>query len=376
MADNKEGFLIFFSTKDGKIINEELDSLSEQEFHRLAGGVVRSNHAIIKNGYVANFKEILQRQEELVQKANRKAKTNSPEIAFSPHMDMNTEPRINIPSHLQNEKKEQQLTAPAWVNDNYNKAREERKQANNKNVDRSEKRKYDRKLSKNVPKKKERQARNRSSQIHIDPNKEKEMRNKIKRFTTKAKIFALGVAVTAGITAGAATVDHFHDEYVRSRTEFDIGAMDDGQVQRYHQGLPIQSIIDRNTEYNQNHSVYWYNHHGIAQDLLELPDYLFEPGLYCVYEEMGANRQNAEHDNLGSVISMLSNYAEAEQNPTAFAKCNGCSNFEEYLIKNGFVNSEGEPDYSAWEDYGKQLLITYNNEAFIDREEARSNGGR
>ena len=119
------------------------------------------------------------------------------------------------------------------------------------------------------------------------------------------------------------------------------------------------SIITRNTYPTDDFQNFWFDNAGIAEELLELPDEAFDAELYATYTEMGVNRKNAYIDNFSKIIYYLGLYADAEKDSLAFARTNGCCDFDEYMIKNGFVDENGEPSVDKFIEHSLQAVKMY-----------------
>lgn len=119
-------------------------------------------------------------------------------------------------------------------------------------------------------------------------------------------------------------------------------------------------IVNRNTHRTEDFQNFWYDNAGIANDILKLPDEAFDAILYSVYDDMGTNRSNSYIDNFSRVIAALGTSATPENNPLAYARCAGCDTFEEFCIKNGYVDSLGNPSTEMYVDQGKKAVDAYN----------------
>lgn len=103
---------------------------------------------------------------------------------------------------------------------------------------------------------------------------------------------------------------------------------------------------------------FYFKHNLLAQNILDLPPEAFDSYVYLTYEEMGVNRENAAIDNMDVFIQQLAASADPETHAIAYARANGCNTFEDYLVKNGWVNAQGEPDVEAFVKYGKNEIVT------------------
>ena len=121
------------------------------------------------------------------------------------------------------------------------------------------------------------------------------------------------------------------------------------------------SLLTRHTHRTNDYQNYWFDNYGIAEDILELPDEAFDAFMYALYDEMDYNRENGYIDNWSTVINYVGQSADPQEDPLAFARANGCSNFEDYLIKNGWVTETGEPSVEAFEKWGKFAVNQYHD---------------
>ena len=132
-------------------------------------------------------------------------------------------------------------------------------------------------------------------------------------------------------------------------------------------------IVERNTHRTDDFQGYWYDNNGIAEDILKLPDEIFDAALYDVYVTMGNNRKNNYINNLDYIISGLNAHATPENNPLAFARVNGCMSFNEFLQKNGLVDDKRLPSEEKYVEFGKNAVELYY-QYLKTIEEDRNNG--
>ena len=74
---------------------------------------------------------------------------------------------------------------------------------------------------------------------------------------------------------------------------------------------------------------------------------------------MGPNAENAYIDNFGRVISAVGRLASPDENPLAYARTSGCNSFEDFAIKNGFVDESGLPSREKYIEFGKTAIELY-----------------
>ena len=104
------------------------------------------------------------------------------------------------------------------------------------------------------------------------------------------------------------------------------------------------SILSQNTKRNNN--VAYYDHDGIAKDLLSLDDRLLDIAFTCTCNDMGENLYNKVgpngETNVDLVIQSLKTYAEED----SYAKKDfqNINTLDEWLIKRGYTDSKGKAD--------------------------------
>ncbi len=120
-------------------------------------------------------------------------------------------------------------------------------------------------------------------------------------------------------------------------------------------------IVAQNTKRTDNKQNFYFENADIARDILKLPAYAIDMGIYTVYREMGPNRDNPGHHNLDEVISALRRYTEDD--PALHEKFANCSTFNEYLIHNGFytVNEQNKKvaDTDKWINYQREAMVNF-----------------
>jgi len=120
-------------------------------------------------------------------------------------------------------------------------------------------------------------------------------------------------------------------------------------------------IINRNTYRTDDYQGFWFDNQGIAEDLLSLPPQMFEAALYVTYCQMGIHRQNAYINNWDKVILSLNNLTTGSEHTLVKGKVSGCQTFNDYLVKNGFVDENNLPLESKFIEYGKKVLDLYSS---------------
>lgn len=121
------------------------------------------------------------------------------------------------------------------------------------------------------------------------------------------------------------------------------------------------SIVAQNTK--RNAETYYYDHEGIAKDLLKLDDRLLDIGFISTCEDMGENLNNkvgvAGETNIDLLIENIKLYAE--EGSYAEKDFKDINTLNEWLTKRGFTDSKGKPDLqSAINHYATQKNIFTN----------------
>ena len=136
----------------------------------------------------------------------------------------------------------------------------------------------------------------------------------------------------------------------------------------YNDPKKYVDIVGQNTRRTKNLQNYYFKNREIAEDILKLPYYAIDMGIYNVYLSMGADRYNPGHPNLDEVIDFLGQLTQGDE--VLKKKFGGCYTFDDYLIKNGFysTNEQGEKtaDVQKWIEYQRQSLINYKDKLQSD----------
>lgn len=171
----------------------------------------------------------------------------------------------------------------------------------------------------------------------------------------KVVIAVAGVLLTIGITIGGARLaDEMEYKTDHVTVNQATAVLLDQTPERYS-----PDIVDKNTTYNHQTNKYWYDNQDIGKDLLKLPDKTFDANLYLVYALMGNNASNGYKNNFDEVIRYVAQNADEQNHPMAYLRCNGCSDLEDLLIKNGFVDSQGSPSLEAFKKFGRAMTSVY-----------------
>ena len=138
----------------------------------------------------------------------------------------------------------------------------------------------------------------------------------------------------------------------------------------------VKDIVDRNTHVTDDFQGFWYDNTKIAEDLLTLPDNLFDAAFYEVYIEMGNNRSNNYIDNFDSVIYSLSRLSK--EGSLAYIRTHKddgtpCKTMDEYLENNMFM-AEGKPDTKKFIE--TSIIVTDNCYTTLCQDQAKTSGGR
>lgn len=160
------------------------------------------------------------------------------------------------------------------------------------------------------------------------------------RMLANALALVLAISVLYGVSN---VVSNISDNIAVHNASQNVGELiSDGSVHR-------PDIVSKNSYRTQDNEGFWYNNEDIARDILGLPDELFDTVLYITYEDMGPYTNNMD-----DVIRALNNYTagEADKYPIILGKVEGCNSLNDYLIKNGFVNENGEPSIEKFKEHG------------------------
>ena len=181
---------------------------------------------------------------------------------------------------------------------------------------------------------------------------------KYNNFVNLIKNLSLAVALTLSVAKGIdVTIDVVKNmEYHKAYQNICSELQEDAILVNDHK-IAIEDTLDQH-----GFPVYWIDTEGVAKDVLNIPDQEFLGALYMAYDQMGNDRVQGDYHNWDHTIRDISENAGME-NPTAFATTQDCRNFEDFLIKNGYVNKKTqEPDIKAFEEAGRQAVIDFNKD--------------
>lgn len=134
-------------------------------------------------------------------------------------------------------------------------------------------------------------------------------------------------------------------------------------LESIHQGIQMQSIVceetktavdilKNNTHRTDDRKNFWYDTEGIAKDTIKnYTEDLYDVALYGYYRDIRFNRQS----NMDDIIRDL-RYAVSED--SNFKKYR---DFDDYLVKSGFVDDSGNADKKVYEEKMKKYIISLNN---------------
>lgn len=116
-------------------------------------------------------------------------------------------------------------------------------------------------------------------------------------------------------------------------------------------GAHYSSIVSKNTIYNNSNDRdnFYYNHEGIAKDLLKLDGDMFDYAFCSVCTDMGKNINNlvgvGGRSNIDSVIFYLGLYSSIEGRANDYIRnsFSGVDNLNDYLVLNNYLDKDGEP---------------------------------
>lgn len=189
-------------------------------------------------------------------------------------------------------------------------------------------------------------------------------KEKIKKMIISAAVTTLAIATIIGtvklkneisdaISVDKATISISQLSYDENDTKYVQSAYKDSDK--------YVNIVGQNTARTIDKQNFFYRNDEIALDLLKLPAYSIDMGIYTVYRSMGNNRDNPGHHNLDEVISSLRRYTE--DNPTLHEKFANCYSFNDYLIRNGFYkvneNNQKTADTMKWILYQRNAMVNY-----------------
>ena len=213
-------------------------------------------------------------------------------------------------------------------------------------------------------------------QNRIKRDRQRKRRLEVERYrkvVTVSAVLILGAAATFGVIK---VKNFLEDNDVRTQATISINSYVEPEIKTIADNLVVKGIVERNTSMTNDNNGIFYDNTGIAIDLLKLDDNMFDAGLYTVYNDMGGHRDNDYHN-----FDSLDDFVSLEKNPAIYNKFHGCRNFDDYLIKNGFINEDNTPSREKFEKYGKDELLRIADYAKIVSEERIDNyqngyGGR
>ena len=148
----------------------------------------------------------------------------------------------------------------------------------------------------------------------------------------------------------------------------------------YRKSSNAVNIVSQNTRRSTGSQYFYYDNSAIAKDLLKLPAYAIDMGIYQVYVKMDTNRDNPGHHNLDDVIYYLKVYSQG--NEAYEGKFSNCNTFNDYLIRNGFYtvdeSNKKVANEASWVDYQRKTMSILNdklkNDAKVHIEELQIGG--
>lgn len=199
-------------------------------------------------------------------------------------------------------------------------------------------------------------------------NDKKTVRN-AKRFYVDIKelkklmlVLVTSCALTVGAVGvvNAAQIVKDFDKPKLEDVSQEISSVIYGSSEESMHGVHYSSIANKNKVYNRSDDMnsFYYNHEGIAKDLLKLDGDTFDYAFCSVCVDMGKNINNlvgvGGRSNIDSVIFYLSLYSNMEGreiNDYVKNAFNGIDNLNDYLVMNGYVDKNGEPSLDAFRKY-------------------------
>lgn len=181
----------------------------------------------------------------------------------------------------------------------------------------------------------------------------------IKKINQLMMVIAISCALNVGAIT-AAEIVHDVQEFDEPKLEDvsqEISSMIYENSEESMHGVYYSSIVSKNKILKNMNDLdnYYYNHEGIAKDLLKLDGDAFDYAFCSVCVDMGNNINNlvgvGGRSNIDSVIFYLSLYSSIEGrevNDYVKNAFNGIENLEDYLFKNGYVDKDGEPSVEAF----------------------------
>jgi len=102
-------------------------------------------------------------------------------------------------------------------------------------------------------------------------------------------------------------------------------------------------IVSENTHRTNDGQHYWYDTYDIEKEVSNDPE-TFKEELYAVYNRIGYNDEN-KIDHMNKIVNHTGNY----------------SDFNDYLVQNGFVDENGEPSRENYEEYMDAYILAKVN---------------
>ena len=162
------------------------------------------------------------------------------------------------------------------------------------------------------------------------------------------KIITFGVASLVAINMVFNVKGDLDNPLRMEKMSIELGSMV-SEIDSSH----IQTILDKNTYRSGEYIV--YNQEGIAKDLLTFDSSIFDYALCSVCNDMGNSMNNnvGIHgmSNIDSVIYFLKMYSGMKGkyfNQYVSNVFSNVDNLNDYLVKNGFVDSKGSPSMDAF----------------------------
>lgn len=113
------------------------------------------------------------------------------------------------------------------------------------------------------------------------------------------------------------------------------------------------NIVSRNTHRTEDNRNYYYSHQQIAKEILRSDNQEFL--IYICFREMDSKTyekySNQEVRNMDDVFYQLNKQSE---NDSVYKEYDS---FKEYLIKSGYSNNNGDPDYKMYDHYMQERLL-------------------
>lgn len=175
-------------------------------------------------------------------------------------------------------------------------------------------------------------------------------RRRPRRRVTNAKKFLTAIAALA--MAGGITIGAFVNQTINDMPKGSLNSIS-GQIGEivfvkgddFIEGLDRTdvSILSQNTK--RNAIDYYYNHEGIAKDLLKLDDELLDIGFCSVCENMAENKYNKVGPNKETNVDLVIENIKRLSPEGSYAEesFGDVDNLDEWLLKNHFVDKEGKP---------------------------------